>query len=140
MAGIHPAVVELSGGNLVLVIVVALLNLWRARPSFAASAFAANVVLMAAGFVLTGVIALVCAALRPHVKTHKTPQIVAMQVRRGITRCKCATIAEAEMSAAAAGSVVITASKPAATSSAPAMMPGITSGNVTRQNVCHSLA
>jgi hypothetical protein len=43
------------GQVIVLVIVVALLNLWRARPSFAASAFAANVVLMAAGFVLTGV-------------------------------------------------------------------------------------
>lgn len=35
--------------------------------------------------------------LRPHVKTHKLPQIVRMQLEAGITRFKCATIAEAEM-------------------------------------------
>jgi len=35
--------------------------------------------------------------LRPHVKTHKLPQILAMQIARGITRFKAATIAEAEM-------------------------------------------
>lgn len=52
------------------------------------------------------------ARLRPHVKTHKTPQIVAMQVRRGITRCKCATIAEAEMSAAAGATDVLLATQP----------------------------
>ena len=34
--------------------------------------------------------------LRPHVKTHKLPQIVAWQVSQGVTKCKCATIAEAE--------------------------------------------
>lgn len=39
------------------------------------------------------------ARLRPHVKTHKLPQIVARQVELGIDKCKCATIAEAEMSA-----------------------------------------
>jgi D-serine deaminase-like pyridoxal phosphate-dependent protein len=35
--------------------------------------------------------------LRPHVKTHKTTQIVRMQRDAGITKQKCATIAEAEM-------------------------------------------
>ncbi|MBI5768472.1 MAG: D-TA family PLP-dependent enzyme [Verrucomicrobia bacterium] len=45
--------------------------------------------------------------LRPHIKTHKLPQIVALQVSLGITKCKCATIAEAEM-AAGAGAQEIT--------------------------------
>ncbi len=35
--------------------------------------------------------------LRPHVKTHKLPQVLAMQIAHGITRFKAATIAEAEM-------------------------------------------
>lgn len=35
--------------------------------------------------------------LRPHVKTHKTPQIVQMAVDAGITKHKCATLAEARM-------------------------------------------
>jgi len=35
--------------------------------------------------------------LRPHVKTHKTREIVRLQLRAGITKHKCATIAEAEM-------------------------------------------
>jgi D-serine deaminase-like pyridoxal phosphate-dependent protein len=35
--------------------------------------------------------------LRPHVKTHKMREIVAMQLAAGITKFKCATIAEAEM-------------------------------------------
>ncbi len=39
--------------------------------------------------------------LRPHLKTHKLPQIIALQVGLGITKCKCATIAEAEMAAGA---------------------------------------
>jgi len=34
--------------------------------------------------------------LRPHVKTHKTPEIVRLQLNHGITRFKCSTIAEAE--------------------------------------------
>ena len=38
--------------------------------------------------------------LRPHVKTHKTPQIISMQVREGITRFKASTLAEAELCAA----------------------------------------
>jgi D-serine deaminase-like pyridoxal phosphate-dependent protein len=37
------------------------------------------------------------AKLRPHCKTHKTKQIVQMQLERGITKHKCATFAEAEM-------------------------------------------
>lgn len=35
--------------------------------------------------------------LRPHVKTHKILEVAAMQVAAGITKFKCATIAEAEM-------------------------------------------
>ncbi len=35
--------------------------------------------------------------LRPHVKTHKLPQVVAMHQAHGIDKAKCATIAEAEM-------------------------------------------
>lgn len=49
------------------------------------------------------------ARLRPHVKTHKLPQIVARQVALGITKCKAATIAEAEMSAAAGAQDVLLA-------------------------------
>lgn len=41
------------------------------------------------------------ARLRPHIKTHKLPQIVALQVALGVTKCKAATIAEAEMAARA---------------------------------------
>jgi D-serine deaminase-like pyridoxal phosphate-dependent protein len=37
--------------------------------------------------------------LRPHVKTHKMPDIVRLQMAHGINKCKCATIAEAEMAA-----------------------------------------
>ncbi len=46
------------------------------------------------------------ARLRPHLKTHKLPQLIALQVSLGITKAKCATIAEAEM-AARAGAVDI---------------------------------
>jgi D-serine deaminase-like pyridoxal phosphate-dependent protein len=35
--------------------------------------------------------------LRPHCKTHKIPQVTEIEVARGITRHKCATMAEAEM-------------------------------------------
>lgn len=41
------------------------------------------------------------ARLRPHCKTHKTAQIVQMEVKCGITRHKAATFAEAEMLALA---------------------------------------
>lgn len=35
--------------------------------------------------------------LRPHVKTHKTQEVVQMMLQQGIDRFKCSTIAEAEM-------------------------------------------
>lgn len=35
--------------------------------------------------------------LRPHIKTHKSPDVVWLMLQAGITRFKCATIAEAEM-------------------------------------------
>ncbi len=35
--------------------------------------------------------------LRPHIKTHKTAEIVEMQLDQGIQKFKCATIAEAEL-------------------------------------------
>jgi D-serine deaminase-like pyridoxal phosphate-dependent protein len=35
--------------------------------------------------------------LRPHVKTHKTREIVYLELQAGITKHKCATLAEAEM-------------------------------------------
>jgi D-serine deaminase-like pyridoxal phosphate-dependent protein len=35
--------------------------------------------------------------LRPHIKTNKTPEVCAMMMEQGITKFKCATIAEAEM-------------------------------------------
>src|SRR5436305_1565869 len=38
--------------------------------------------------------------LRPHMKTHKLPEVVRMQRALGISKFKCATIAEAEMTAA----------------------------------------
>lgn len=41
------------------------------------------------------------ARLRPHVKTHKTAEIVGLQLAAGVTKHKCATIAEAEVLAAA---------------------------------------
>jgi D-threonine aldolase len=52
------------------------------------------------------------ARLRPHIKTHKTPQIIALQVERGITKCKCATIAEAEMAAGAEATDILLATQP----------------------------
>jgi D-serine deaminase-like pyridoxal phosphate-dependent protein len=47
--------------------------------------------------------------LRPHVKTHKLPQLVKLQLARGIVRYKCATIAEAEMCARAGAPDVLIA-------------------------------
>lgn len=35
--------------------------------------------------------------LRPHIKTHKTPQIIDLHLQKGIVNFKCATIAEAEI-------------------------------------------
>jgi D-serine deaminase-like pyridoxal phosphate-dependent protein len=50
--------------------------------------------------------------LRPHVKTHKLPQLVQAQIAAGITKFKCATIAEAEMTAAAGAHEVTLALQP----------------------------
>jgi D-serine deaminase-like pyridoxal phosphate-dependent protein len=50
--------------------------------------------------------------LRPHVKTHKTAEIVARQIAQGIDRFKCATIAEAEMVAACGARDVLLAMQP----------------------------
>jgi D-threonine aldolase len=60
---------------------------------------------------LEGMIALAggAARLRPHVKTHKMAEIVRMAESLGIRKHKCATIAEAEMIAAAGGTDVLLA-------------------------------
>ena len=49
--------------------------------------------------------------LRPHVKTHKLGEIVQLQLKAGITRFKCATIAEAEMLAQAGARDVLLANQ-----------------------------
>ena len=45
--------------------------------------------------------------LRPHVKTHKLPELIGMQMSMGISRFKCATIAEAEMVAGSGGKDIL---------------------------------
>jgi len=50
--------------------------------------------------------------LRPHVKTHKLGPVIERHVKRGIHKFKCATIAEAEMVAAAGGTDVLLALQP----------------------------
>ena len=50
--------------------------------------------------------------LRPHIKTHKLPELVRLQLERGITKFKCATIAEAEMAAGAGAEDVLLAYQP----------------------------
>lgn len=47
--------------------------------------------------------------LRPHCKTHKTQQIVQMELARGIGKHKCATFAEAEMVADAGAKDIVLA-------------------------------
>lgn len=49
------------------------------------------------------------ARLRPHVKTHKTVEIVKLLLDAGVTKHKCATIAEAEMLAVAGAPDVLIA-------------------------------
>jgi len=39
--------------------------------------------------------------LRPHIKTHKCAEIVALQLEKGVRQLKCATVAEAELAARA---------------------------------------
>src|SRR5438105_928499 len=60
---------------------------------------------------LQGMIAMAKGAdrLRPHVKTHKMAEVVRLAERLGIRKHKCATIAEAEMVAAAGGTDVLLA-------------------------------
>ena len=50
--------------------------------------------------------------LRPHVKTHKLGEIVQLQLKAGITRFKCATIAEMEMVAGAGAKDLLLAFQP----------------------------
>jgi len=50
--------------------------------------------------------------LRPHVKTHKSPDAARLQISEGITRFKCATIAEAEMLALEGAKDVLLAYQP----------------------------
>ncbi len=47
--------------------------------------------------------------LRPHVKTHKLPEVIRMQVNAGITRFKCATLSEAAMVAENGGTDILVA-------------------------------
>lgn len=50
--------------------------------------------------------------LRPHVKTHKLPEVVRMHLERGVTKFKCATVAEAEMCARAGAPDLLLAYQP----------------------------
>ncbi len=50
--------------------------------------------------------------LRPHIKTHKTAEIVQMQIEMGIEKFKCATIAEAELLALCGARDVLLAIQP----------------------------
>jgi D-serine deaminase-like pyridoxal phosphate-dependent protein len=51
--------------------------------------------------------------LRPHVKTHKMSEVVKLQMQHGISRFKCATIAEAEMVAECGAGDILLAYQPA---------------------------
>jgi D-serine deaminase-like pyridoxal phosphate-dependent protein len=50
--------------------------------------------------------------LRPHIKTHKIAEIIEMQLRYGITKFKCATIAEAELLALCGVNDILLAMQP----------------------------
>ena len=50
--------------------------------------------------------------LRPHVKTHKMEEIVTLQLAAGITKFKCATIAEAELLATSEAQDILLAMQP----------------------------
>lgn len=52
------------------------------------------------------------AQLRPHIKTHKCADVLRMQMAAGISKFKCATIAEAEMAALAGATDVLLAYQP----------------------------
>ncbi|MBX2843028.1 MAG: D-TA family PLP-dependent enzyme [Flammeovirgaceae bacterium] len=50
--------------------------------------------------------------LRPHVKTHKSAEVIKLHLRKGIYKFKCATIAEVEMVAEAGGKDILLAFQP----------------------------
>ncbi len=50
--------------------------------------------------------------IRPHVKTHKMPEIIRLQMKYGINKFKCATISEAEMAARCGASDILLAYQP----------------------------
>jgi D-serine deaminase-like pyridoxal phosphate-dependent protein len=50
--------------------------------------------------------------LRPHMKTHKLAEVIRLQLAQGITKFKCATIAEAELTAGAGAPEVLLAYQP----------------------------
>ncbi len=52
------------------------------------------------------------AKLRPHVKTHKSSEVIQMMLEMGIYQFKCATIAEAEMLATAGAKDILLAYQP----------------------------
>lgn len=52
------------------------------------------------------------ARLRPHVKTHKLPQVIALKRKAGIRKFKASTIAEAEMAASAGAEDILLAYQP----------------------------
>lgn len=47
--------------------------------------------------------------LRPHMKTHKMPEVIKLHLALGITKFKCATIAESEMTAEAGAADILLA-------------------------------
>ncbi|MDO5978096.1 D-TA family PLP-dependent enzyme [Flavivirga spongiicola] len=51
-------------------------------------------------------------ALRPHIKTHKIAEIINLQLKYGITKFKCATIAEAELLATCGAKDILLAMQP----------------------------
>ena len=50
--------------------------------------------------------------LRPHVKTHKLAEVIRIQMEHGIGKFKCATVAEAEMTASCNAEDVLLAYQP----------------------------
>ncbi len=50
--------------------------------------------------------------IRPHIKTHKTAEIIHMQMQQGIMQFKCATIAEAELLGSCGAKDVLLAMQP----------------------------
>jgi D-serine deaminase-like pyridoxal phosphate-dependent protein len=50
--------------------------------------------------------------LRPHMKTHKLPEVIRLQLAHGIAKFKCATVAEAEMTASCGAADVLLAHQP----------------------------